>query len=146
MSVFYTYYQQPSASLTGFYDLRPNAGISKFVIIEAANKYDADERLEALGCKFGPTQNGYNGESVWVRQTTEAHYWLIPKLHASLPIKNGSFSTPSYVPEPALLGCPEGYIHYEDGDVMPFRGMSKPNVNEPVEDIWNTIVVSREGS
>jgi len=97
---FYTYRQNNSG---GYWDLDPEKGIGHYVIIEALDHNDADDRAERIGIEFGTGcpccgdrwDNSYHGDE------NDS-----PKIYGEEPVE---MFKESYNKDHLI------YIHYADG-------------------------------
>lgn len=117
--MFYTYRQNNSG---GWFDIRPEDGVSVAVIIEASSTYEADAKAEALGIYFNGVDDERDCECCGDRwypadswSASEEPEYYGDKLTDDFEVAKREFGM-----KWAKGGKPEIIVHYADGTTKGF--------------------------
>lgn len=112
--MFYTFSQNNSGGSFDFQEGR----ISKYVIIEAPNAVTANAKARELGIYFDGVRNGPDCSCCgdrWSEQWRDDDGEDFPCVYGESVLD---------LDQPSMgikwIDGPEGYVHYEDGNVVPF--------------------------
>jgi len=115
---FFSFNQNNSG---GGFDFNPKQGISHWVIIEAANATDANERAKGIGLYFDGCDKGLDCDCCgdrWYPQYDEKEGTASPEVYGEKVERLSKF--PDTKLSHKWIKGPEGYIHYLAGGVEPF--------------------------
>ena len=113
-SGFYCYRQNNSG---GGFDVDHKAGISCYVVIEAHSTGEADQRAEKIGLYFDGCSSGMDCSCCgdrWYRAYGDLD--KKPSVYGEEVKKD----QPAPVKTHKWVSGPQGYIHYLNGEVVPF--------------------------
>lgn len=122
MSKWFDFNQNNSRGVHDFEDLTYGRGISVHVIIEADSAEDANKRAEEIGLYFGRYKSGLDCECCGLRWTKESQGEPgddQPSIYGKPLSRDGNHFHYATKTSWAEAGCPEGFVHYKDGTVLP---------------------------